>query len=235
MDRPQVEGVDMRAARLDARFVSAERQNRLTEAIHAGRLHEIARLELLAGEQLQGLARASLALLLGSSAVVLALEIAARAVHRAPPLPGAGTPLLVLGLIVGNLLVYAAILPLHEGVHALVILLLGGRPTFGLKMPLAAYCTAPGQLFTREGYTIVALAPLVLLSLAGFALIWLVPNVAAYLLFGLVGNISGAVGDLAAARRTLAFPSDTLIADTATGFIAYLPDSTPAWGSLPTE
>src|SRR5512146_1001662 len=149
--------------RLDALLMSKDRRARLRAAIRAGRLREVARTELLAPEGLMGLARASLALLLVAGAAFLALLLAARAVQAVPPLPGAGTALGLVALIAGNLLAYAAILPLHEGVHGLVILLLGGRPTFGLKLPLAAYCTAPGQLFTRGGYTAVALAPLIVL------------------------------------------------------------------------
>ncbi len=213
--------------RLDARFLPPARRGRLVAAIRAGQLREVARMELLAPAQLQGLGQVGLILLLGSGAVFLGFQTIARTVQHVPLLPGAGSPLLVIGLIAGNLLAYAAILPLHEGVHALIILLLGGSPTFGLKLPLAAYCTAPNQLFTRVGYTAVALAPLILISLAGVVLIWLAPNVAAYTLFGLAGNVSGAVGDLAAARRTLALPHDALIADTATGFIAYVPDDSP--------
>lgn len=192
-------------------------------------------MELLAPSQLQGLARAGLILLVGSFAVFLGLQTITRSVRHVPLLPGSGSPLLVIGLIAGNLAAYIAILPLHEGVHALIILLLGGRPTFGLKLPLAAYCTAPNQLFTRRGYVAVALAPLVLITLAGIALIWLAPNFSAYTLFGLAGNVSGAIGDLAAAQRTLAQPHDALIADTATGFIAYVPGDVSAPAIEPVE
>lgn len=208
--------------RLDALFLSPSRRARLRAAIRAGRLREVARTELLAPEGLIGLARASLALLLIAGAGFLALVLAARAVQAAPPLPGAGTAAGILALVAGNLLAYAAILPLHEGVHGLVILLLGGRPTFGLKLPLAAYCTAPGQLFTRAGYTAVALAPLIVLTLAGALVTWLAPNVGAYLLFGLAGNVAGAVGDLAAVARLRTLPESALIEDTQTGFVAYV-------------
>ena len=214
--------------RLDARFLSGTRRRHLIAVIRAGRLREVARMELLAPAQMQGLAQMGLILLLGSAAVFLGLQTVARNLRHVPLLPGSGSPLVVIGLIAGNLVAYAAILPLHEGVHALIIVLLGGRPTFGLKLPLAAYCTAPNQLFTRAGYTAVALAPLILISLAGVALIWFAPNLAAYTLFGLAGNVSGAVGDLAAARRTLALPPNALIADTATGFIAYVPEDAPS-------
>lgn len=235
MDDHMESGPASASWRLDALFVRGAKRRRIIAAIHAGRLREVARMELLAPAQLRGLAQMGLILLMASGAVFLALQTIARSVQHVPLLPGSGSPLVVLGLIAGNLLAYAAILPLHEGVHALIILLLGGRPTFGLKLPLAAYCTAPGQLFTRNGYAAVALAPLILLSLAGIVLIWLAPNVAAYTLFGLAGNVSGAVGDLAAARRALALPPDALIADTATGFIAYVADGSPSRAPEPAE
>lgn len=228
MEDPTGSGAHVASWRLDARFLRGSRRRGIIEAIRAGRLREVARTELLAPAQLQGLAQVGLILLLGSAAVFLGLQTVARTLRHVPLLPGSGSPLLVVGLVAGNLLAYVAILPLHEAVHALIILLLGGRPTFGLKLPLAAYCTAPNQLFTRAGYAAVALAPLILISLAGIVLIGLAPNVAAYTLFGLAGNVSGAVGDLAAARRTLALPPDALIADTATGFIAYIPEEPAA-------
>jgi hypothetical protein len=137
-------------------------------------------------------------------------------------LPGVGgTAARVAELIAGNLLLYAVVLPVHEAVHAAVILGLGGRPRFGVKLPWALYCTAPGQLFTRGGYTAVALAPLLALTLAGGAATWLDPQAGAYLLLALAGNVSGAAGDLVAAWEMRRLPHDALIADTATGFEAY--------------
>ncbi len=54
-------------------------------------------------------------------------------------------------------------------------------------------------------------------------LTWLSPDAAAYLLFGLAGNISGAVGDLDTVARLRHRPNTTLVADTETGYIAYEP------------
>src|SRR5262249_40614383 len=126
-----------------------------------------------------------------------------------------------LVLIAANLASYAAILPLHEAVHAAVILALGGRPRFGLKLPFAAFCTAPNQLFTRNGYVAIALAPLVVLSVAGAVIIWLAPSLGASIIFGLAGNVSGAVGDLASVWHLRRLPSSVLVADTESGYTAY--------------
>lgn len=209
--------------RLVARFVAPVRRRALNAALAAGRARRIAAVELLAPEGLGNLARDSLWLLLAGGAVFGALETAAWMARRARMLPaGVGLGWQVAALIGGNLLLYLVILPLHEVVHAAVILALGGRPQFGVRLPLALYCTAPGQVFTRSGYIAVALGPLVLLSLAGAALIWLAPSVGAYLVFALAGNVSGAVGDLAAARGVRSLPAGALIVDKATGYEAYI-------------
>jgi Putative zincin peptidase len=213
-----------RSARLVSRLLSRATRRRREELVALGRLRQVDRVEVLAEEHLQALARRSLYLLLAGGAAFLALDLAARAGrHMGPPLGNGPAALRVLALIGANLAAYAAILPLHEALHGAAILALGGRPRFGLKLPLAAYCTAPGQLFTRNGYLAVALAPLVVLSAAGAVATWLAPDLGACLIFGLAGNISGAVGDLTAIARLLHLPPSVLIADTATGYAAYLP------------
>ena len=131
-----------------------------------------------------------------------------------------------LALILANVVSYALILPLHEGVHALVILALGGRPQFGLKLPLAAYCTAPNQLFTRNGYAVIALAPLIVLSVFGAMLTWAVPDAGACILLGLAGNASGAIADIATAARLRRLPAGALILDTEIGYVALVPQKT---------
>jgi hypothetical protein len=68
-----------------------------------------------------------------------------------------------------------------------------------------------------------AVALLVVISAAGVVLTWLSPDAAAYLLFGLAGNVSGAVGDLDTVARLRHRPNTTLVADTETGYIAYEP------------
>jgi hypothetical protein len=180
----------------------------------------VAAVELLAPERMLALARESLWLLLAGGVAFGALE--ALALRRQGTGPLIGSWGAALALVAGNLLLYLPMLPLHEALHALVILALGGRPRFGARLPLALYCTAPAQLFTRAGYAVVALFPLVALSLAGALVIWLAPHAGAYLLFALAGNVSGAVGDLAAARALRPLPPGALILDRATGFTAYV-------------
>jgi hypothetical protein len=212
-------------ARVIARLLSPARKARLAAAIADGRLHVLEAVDLLAPERLPQMARRSLGLLLGSGAGFLVLELAARTSRSSGPLLGTGSPALRATVVVfANLAAYAVMVPAHEALHAAVILTLGGKPRFGLKLPFAAYCTAPDQLFTRYGYLAVALAPLVLLSAAGAATLWLAPDVGACILLGLAGNVAGAVGDLEAARRLLRLPPSTLFADTETGYSAFAAD-----------
>lgn len=199
----------------------AERR-RLQEAARSGKLTQIASSDVLAEEALPRMAMQSLWLFMGSAAAYALLIGAARQWVHAGQLLGGGPVWLRIALLVAiNIVGYVLMIPAHEAMHALVILALGGRPRFGLKLPLAAYCTAPNQLFLRNGYLVVALAPLLALTAAGVVVAALAPNIAALLLLAFAGNVSGAIGDLEVTRGISKQPSDTLIADTATGYIAY--------------
>lgn len=209
-------------ARIVSLFLRGARRQRAQEAVHAGALVQVAADDVLAAEKLPRMASQSLWLLVGSAAFFALLIGVARDMTHAGPLLGDGPLALRIALLVlANIAGYAVIIPLHEAVHALIILGLGGKPRFGLKLPLAAYCTAPNQLFTRNGYIAIALAPLILLTAAGIITALLAPDVAAALLLAFAGNVSGAIGDLEAVRGMRALGPDTLVADTATGYIAY--------------
>jgi hypothetical protein len=208
--------------RLVAWFASRRQRQLVGAAAGAGQLQPVAAVDILAPERLRELARTSLWLLLFSGTMFLVLDLIAWRVQHAGLLLGTVPWLGIVALVLGNIALYIVMLAAHEAVHAATILALGGRPRFGLRLPLAAYCTAPGQLFTRAGYEVVALAPLIVISLAGAVGIWLAPPLGAYLLFALAGNVSGAVGDLATVGELRALPSTALIADNATGFTAYV-------------
>ncbi len=205
------------------RFLSARRRHQLqTLLAEGGHLQQCDEVNLLEPAQLPEMARWSLVLLASSLVVFIALDVAARSWHAtgAAFVPGP-TLVQVVALILANIVAYILMVPLHEAVHAAVILTLGGRPSFGLKLPLAAYCTAVGQLFTRNGYIAVAIAPLLVLSILGIFALLAFPSIAALAILGLAGNFAGAVGDLVAVLRVNRLPATVLIADTETGFIAY--------------
>ncbi|HEY7342676.1 MAG TPA: DUF3267 domain-containing protein [Ktedonobacterales bacterium] len=209
--------------RLVSLLLRGQRRRRVVSALHSGNLRVVAQTDLLAPARLPGLARDSLTLLVAGGAFFAIVNILAWDIHGVAALPGPDSTFVRLFLlVVANLVAYTIMLPLHEAVHALTILLLGGRPRFGLRLPFAAYCTAPGQVFTRRGYMAVTLAPLVVLTVVGVVITVLWPQWATWLWFGFAGNISGAVGDLATASEVRRLPSGALIADDETGYTAYM-------------
>jgi putative zincin peptidase len=209
--------------RLVSLLLRGHGRRRVVAALRSGNLRTIAQTDLLAPARLPSLARDSLTLLVAGGAFFAIVNILAWDIHGVAALPGPDSTFVRLFLlVVANLVAYSIMLPLHEAVHALTILLLGGRPRFGLRLPLAAYCTAPGQVFTRRGYIVVALAPLVVLTVVGVVITALWPQWATWLWFGFAGNISGAVGDLATASEVRRLPSGALIVDDETGYIAYM-------------
>lgn len=208
-------------------FVGSAHRDMRT-AVRAGNLREIAHRDILAPSELPALASFSLWLFLLGGLGFSALDaVALRAHPHVTVFAGFSLILWLAALAVVNLVAYVVMLPLHEAVHAVVILALGGLPRFGIHWPIAVYCTAPGQLFPRRAYQIVALAPLVVLTIVGIVLTWLVPASGLLLWLVWVGNVSGAAGDLIVNRAVGRLPATTLIADTATGYTAYQPDLSP--------
>ncbi len=190
------------------------------QAVDEGRVERLSAWDALSPERLETLARLSLYLLLLGVVIFVGLNLLVFRLEtgQAHVSLNWGLVLLVVGT---NILAYLVVLALHEGVHGLVFALLGGRPVFGTKLPFALYCGAPNQLFTRNCYLAVGLAPLVVISLAGIVLILLAPGLAPYVQLGLIGNFSGAAGDLWAARVVLEQPPTALLLDTSSGFEVY--------------
>ncbi len=189
-------------------------------AVDAGRLRKLDELELLEPEALRPLARFGLLLLLGGGVFFSVLNLAAYFWQRHTlnlHLTFGG----VLLWLVINILGAIVILPLHELLHGLVFLLWGGRPFFGAKLPLALYCGARQQLFRRNQYIAVGLAPLVVITLAAFVLTLFSPILASYTLFANLSNFSGAVGDLWSVLRMARLPANALIEDTDAGYRAW--------------
>ena len=104
------------------------------------------------------------------------------------------------GIIQGFLAVIAvtaAMIVLHEAAHGLFFwLFTRSRPKFAFR-GFYAYASAPTWYIPKGQYLVVALAPLVLLSLLGVALMAILPAEGfTLLLLFLVSNASGAIGDL---------------------------------------
>jgi Putative zincin peptidase len=187
------------------------------KAVDAGQLRKREELELLEPEQLRPLAKLSLQMLVIGAVFFVVLNYAAYFWQRhtlALHITGWG----VLFWLVINVVGYFLILPIHEVVHALAFILWGGKPYFGTKLPLALYCGAKNQLFHRNQYLVIGLAPLVVLTIAGVIFTLLNPVLASYTLFASLGNVSGAAGDVWTVARLLRHPKPVLVEDTAAGY-----------------
>lgn len=208
-----------------------QRRAALQAAVDSRRLRQIDEMALLEPEQLMPLARFSLQLLVMGGIFFIVLNLVAYIWRTGQHGASLSFGLVALWVVL-NILGYILVLPFHEFLHGVTISLLGGRPHYGAKLPFALYCGAKNQIFSNNGYLLVALAPFVVISLAGVVLTLLVPTIAPYFLFALVGNASGAAGDLWMARRLRALSPAALIEDVETGYRAWevLPFADPATG-----
>ena len=194
-----------------------ERRREQQAAIDAGRLRKLDELALLEPEQMRPLAVLSLIMFGIGGVFFVLLNIAAytaRAHVTSGRIEGWG---LLIGIAL-NVVAYIVVLPLHEGIHGLIFALWGGKPYYGAKLPFALYCGAKNQLFHRNQYLVVGLAPLVVITLAGIVFTLLYPGLAVYTLLGTVGNFSGAAGDVWSVMRILRQPATALVEDTETGY-----------------
>lgn len=103
---------------------------------------------------------------------------------------------------------------LHELLHGLFFwLATRSRPRYGFK-GLYAYAAAPEWYLPRNRYLVVGLAPVVGMSLVGLLFISFVPQgLVLLLLYVIVVNAAGSIGDLLVAGWLLFKPTTTLIQD----------------------
>ena len=190
------------------------------EAINNGHIRKLEEMELLEPELLRPLALLSLLLLVIGAIFFGFLNYAAytEQTHSNPGIKGGGSLLFWIGI---NIIGYILILQIHELIHAAAFLLWGGKPYFGAKLPYALYCGAKNQLFRRNQYIVVGLAPLVVITLAGIIFTLISPILASYTLFAIIGNISGAAGDVWVVRRLIRRPRSILVEDTQSGYRAW--------------
>src|SRR5450759_2361010 len=186
-------------------------------AIDAGLLSKRDELELLDPQNLRPLLTVSIVMLLIGTVFFVTLNIAAyiAQTHIIQGQIGGWGLLLWVSI---NIVAYIVVMFLHEGIHALSFRCWGGKPYFGAKLPVALYCGAKDQLFRRNHYLVVGLAPLVVITLAGIVVTFVAPVVAAFTLAVTVGNVSGAAGDAWSVARMLRLPATTLVEDTESGY-----------------
>lgn len=167
-----------------------------TRALPTG-YRRTARFDLEGGLKLALLNLAGLGLLAGSGWGFTALLLRLRP-QEAPPVLAGGFSgwgmLLWLGWL---LLATALMLVAHEAFHGVFFWLFSGaRPQFGFR-GWYAFAAAPGWYFPRNQYLLIALAPLLGISLlCALLLAWGPPALFLPVLLLALFNASGAVGDL---------------------------------------
>jgi hypothetical protein len=107
------------------------------------------------------------------------------------------------------------VLFIHELIHAAAIRLVGHQPRIGAKLHKGVlYATADGAYFRRGEFILVALAPLMVISLAGMLLMMTLPDALGYWIsLAVVLNAGGAIGDLWMTVVVLQHPATALIRD----------------------
>lgn len=123
---------------------------------------------------------------------------------------------------VGTFLLVAGVVVLHELVHAAVIRHYGGDVSFGLGLAGVvlpyAYVTTTLRL-SRNQFVAVALAPLVVITAVGFAVMVALETL--WLLVPLAFNVGGAIGDLWMTGILLRYPRHVSVEDSVTGLRIY--------------
>lgn len=123
----------------------------------------------------------------------------------------------------------------HELCHGLAIRAFGGEPRygFGIAYFVFPYAFATTETrFTRNQFIVIALAPLVVLSIIGFPL--MVVFEWTWLVIPLAMNAGGAVGDIWMALTLLSYPSGVRVVDTTTGLEVYGPPGVERSETAPT-
>lgn len=115
---------------------------------------------------------------------------------------------------------------LHELTHGLALRAYGARPKYGVMwQEMMFYATAAGYAFRRNAYIVIALAPLVGLSLVGMGLLMFpLPDwLSLIVVFAVSLNIGSAVGDMWLVRVALGYPPKAYVVDEKDGLRVFMP------------
>ncbi|HSV86734.1 MAG TPA: DUF3267 domain-containing protein [Levilinea sp.] len=135
-----------------------------------------------------------------------------------------------LGILLALLYItalYAVVIILHEAVHGIFFwLFTRTRPIFAFKI-WYAYAAAPGWYLPRNLYAVVAISPLVVLSLLGILLFLFIPGWMLMPVFLLITfNASGAVGDIVVLFWLFSKPPTCLAYDQGDAVTLYIREKT---------
>jgi len=121
---------------------------------------------------------------------------------------------------------------IHEWLHGQAIRWTGHRPRYGAKyvrvgpihLPYVLFATADDAYFRRFDFVIIALVPVVVITLVGMGLLPLFPpEVRGYLVAAVVLNGGGSIGDLWMTVVVIRAAPDVLVLDQEDAITVYAP------------
>ena len=117
---------------------------------------------------------------------------------------------------------FIGVIIVHELIHGLFFLLFTKkRPDFGFKV-IYAYAAAPTWYIPRNQFIVIGAAPLLFITLFGLILMPSIPQLfLPALLFALVFNLAGSIGDLYIIWWLLRLPVTCLVNDIGDIFTIY--------------
>ena len=128
-----------------------------------------------------------------------------------------GTILSSVALVIGTFV-------LHELIHGVFMSKYGGKPSYGAGIAhyiLPYFYATTKTIFTRNQFIVIAIAPLVVISLVAIGIMAAFPSIAHWMVIPFVLNGSGAVGDLWVTRNILRCPKHATVEDRKNGVIIY--------------
>lgn len=184
---------------------------------------EVKYLKLIEPENLKTLNRIALAILLINIAIVM---IWVRIISHYNSTENASNL-----LVIATWLLIPAVFVIHELIHGLAIRLQGYKPRYGtffapvtetIQLPIAFYATTDGAYFPRRGFVVIALAPLIVISIVGLIGLMLLPgNLHLPWNIMIALNSTGASGDVWMTWLVLQYSSSILIRDEADAIRIY--------------
>ena len=130
-----------------------------------------------------------------------------------------------IGLVIAGCLLT---LVLHELTHGVAMQIFGAKPKYGILWKgLMFYATSPEYAYPRNNYVVIALAPLIFISIFVALGMWLLQGTLWVVLLGICGtiNASGAVGDMWITMIVLRYANTAYVIDERDGIRLFLPKS----------
>jgi len=116
----------------------------------------------------------------------------------------------------------------HEVTHGMAMQIFGAKPKYGIIWKgLMFYATSPEYAYHRNNYVVIALAPLIFISILVVLGMWLLQGTIWVVLLGICGtiNASGAVGDMWITMIVLRYANTAYVMDERDGIRLFLPKS----------